>query len=605
MLLRPVLFTFKLKDDKLSVPIRRTAVKKLFAVALALALLSALAPLSASDADTIILEEPADGTVAYGGALTLRCVAETEVEMAYVKYQWYKANTTASYGGAPVGDELSTGELAVSTRAVGQAFYYCAVNEYLDGTLVSTVNSRIATVNVALNAPVITVQPTAVSAETGETAVLTCSAVSGNTGLSSTLSYRWFVSDTQNGTFTAFASGPSCAPDTAAPSTRYYRCMVTETAGGLNEYVSSSTVSVTVITPTSPPVITAQPHSVWDAVGAGTRQLSVTATGEGLSYQWYFVGASGNATALTNGTSSGITYSGASSSALSLTYPNADMTLNYRCAVSNAGGTVTSNTVTVKVKLQDPAAAPVISRNPGPVEVFLDEELTLSVAASSPDGGTLSYQWYSNTQSTVYSGIPVNGATKETFTVPTDEIGNTYYYCLVTNTLAGDPAHTYSHVALVSVMAPATPSPTLSPTPTLSPSPTLVPAETPAPTEAPTPSPVLAPTALPSATVKPSDDEGVRFPWWIIPVAFIALAAGGVSAWLLARDKRRWGVTDEDETEAEPRPAPVRREAERRAPRAEKPAPRAESPAPRAEKPEKKVEFIDLFSDDDDDERRP
>jgi len=60
----------------------------------------------------------------------------------------------------------------------------------------------------------------------------------------------------------------------------------------------------------------------------------------------------------------------------------------------------------------------------------------LSVTASSPDGGTLSYQWYSET--TKYSnGTAVAGATNASFTPPTAAAGTLYYYAEVTNTNNG------------------------------------------------------------------------------------------------------------------------------------------------------------------------
>jgi len=61
----------------------------------------------------------------------------------------------------------------------------------------------------------------------------------------------------------------------------------------------------------------------------------------------------------------------------------------------------------------------------------------LSVTASSSDGGTLSYKWYSET--TKYSSNPtaITGATNTTFSPPTTTAGTLYYYVEVTNTNNG------------------------------------------------------------------------------------------------------------------------------------------------------------------------
>ncbi|MDR2163603.1 MAG: YDG domain-containing protein, partial [Clostridiales Family XIII bacterium] len=60
--------------------------------------------------------------------------------------------------------------------------------------------------------------------------------------------------------------------------------------------------------------------------------------------------------------------------------------------------------------------------------------LTLGVAASVNDDGTLSYQWYSNTVASNAGGTPISGATDSTYTVPRTATGFYHYYCVVTNT---------------------------------------------------------------------------------------------------------------------------------------------------------------------------
>jgi hypothetical protein len=55
------------------------------------------------------------------------------------------------------------------------------------------------------------------------------------------------------------------------------------------------------------------------------------------------------------------------------------------------------------------------------------------VYATVSDGGTLSYQWYSNTSPDTASGTPINGATGPTYTLQA-AAGTTYYYVVVTNT---------------------------------------------------------------------------------------------------------------------------------------------------------------------------
>ena len=51
-------------------------------------------------------------------------------------------------------------------------------------------------------------------------------------------------------------------------------------------------------------------------------------------------------------------------------------------------------------------------------------------------GANLTYQWYSNTSASNTGGASISGATSNTFTPPTTSLGTTYYYVIVTGTIA-------------------------------------------------------------------------------------------------------------------------------------------------------------------------
>ncbi len=69
---------------------------------------------------------------------------------------------------------------------------------------------------------------------------------------------------------------------------------------------------------------------------------------------------------------------------------------------------------------------------------------TLQVEALSMDGGTISYQWCKqNCNNASSSTIP--GATSNTYTPPTDEVGSWMYWCTATNTCADG-----SHISITS-----------------------------------------------------------------------------------------------------------------------------------------------------------
>jgi formylglycine-generating enzyme required for sulfatase activity len=59
----------------------------------------------------------------------------------------------------------------------------------------------------------------------------------------------------------------------------------------------------------------------------------------------------------------------------------------------------------------------------------------LTVTASVTDGGTLTYQWYSNTTNNNTDGTIITYATNVSFTPPTGTVGTVYYYVVVANTI--------------------------------------------------------------------------------------------------------------------------------------------------------------------------
>jgi len=110
---------------------------------------------------------------------------------------------------------------------------------------------------------------------------------------------------------------------------------------------------------------------------------------------------------------------------------------------------------------QSDAEVPIITNHPGDINVLQWTAANLAVSASGT--GDLSYQWFSNNTDSNHHGSLIPGATGSTYTVPTSEIGTTYYYCAVINTKTTSGVHTVatemSQAAAVVVMsAPVAPS---------------------------------------------------------------------------------------------------------------------------------------------------
>jgi uncharacterized protein YjdB len=76
---------------------------------------------------------------------------------------------------------------------------------------------------------------------------------------------------------------------------------------------------------------------------------------------------------------------------------------------------------------------------------------TLTITASVTEGGTLTFQWYTNTSASNTGGTAISGATSGTYTLPADlKAGTWYYFCEVT---AGDAEGKRSSVVTVTVKA--------------------------------------------------------------------------------------------------------------------------------------------------------
>lgn len=95
-------------------------------------------------------------------------------------------------------------------------------------------------------------------------------------------------------------------------------------------------------------------------------------------------------------------------------------------------------------------ASPSVSST-GNVVCYPNEAVQIAVVASTADGGTLSYQWYFTQAGTGDYGYELAGATQPTCAVSTASLGQTYYYCVVTNTNNGLSASVASPVIAVDV----------------------------------------------------------------------------------------------------------------------------------------------------------
>lgn len=118
-----------------------------------------------------------------------------------------------------------------------------------------------------------------------------------------------------------------------------------------------------------------------------------------------------------------------------------------------------SEEYTLTLLCQTKGDTPRIGLQPDNVTAYDTETRTLSVRATA--SGTLSYQWYKNTENKNEGGTPVENGTGATLEMNglVDKTDVSYYYCVVTNTTAdGQTYSTTSDTAKVTINLDPTPT---------------------------------------------------------------------------------------------------------------------------------------------------
>ncbi len=182
---------------------------------------------------------------------------------------------------------------------------------------------------------------------------------------------------------------------------------------GVEWFGSTHSESVTVTL--SPPTITGHPSHQSKCAGESAT-FSVSATGQSLSYRWQKDGSD-----LSNGGH----YSGVTTTTITVSNVDGSVAGNYRCKVSNTGGTVYSSAASLSLK-----AATAITSHPGNRRPCAGETATFSVAASG--AGTVSYRWQKD-RSNLSNGGHYSGVTTATLTVSNASAADeAEYRCVVT-----------------------------------------------------------------------------------------------------------------------------------------------------------------------------
>ncbi len=184
-------------------------------------------------------------------------------------YKWYykgKGVKTFTYTKSIKGNTYA---VAMSNARAGRQVYCVVTDQYGN-----SVKSNTATLDKAVT---ITAQPKSVAVKNGAKAKITLNA----SGVG--LKYQWYYKDNGASKFTK-ASGFTKASYSVAMSKaragRQVYCVITDKYG-------NSVTSKTVVLKNNPVKIKTQPQSLAVKIGA-TASVTVKATGDGLTYKWYY-----------------------------------------------------------------------------------------------------------------------------------------------------------------------------------------------------------------------------------------------------------------------------------------------------------------------------
>ncbi len=337
----------------------------------------------------VITAQPVGKTLAMAGSVTTS-VTVTGNNIAYQWYKGYSGDVATPVTGA------TSASLTLPSQVPGVSYYWVRVSNAL-GTLDSaTIRAEVTAV-----LPVIVDEPLDSTTYQGDYQSISVAA-SGPS-----LSYQWYGEVSGDTSRPLPSTSSSYSPPYSLPGSFRLWVRVSNPLG----YVDSRTVSFTVAV--SPePVITRQPYDTATYSGS-SKSISVTASGNDLSYAWY-AGESGVTAVLLSDSSSSFSPSNA--------VPG---TYRYWVRVSNPSGFVDSLTVTYVVK---PLGTGLISKHPLNTSTVLFGSVSLSVTAS---GSPLLYQWYAGVSGD--TSAPLAGKTSSSLSPSVATTGQQSYWVRVTS----------------------------------------------------------------------------------------------------------------------------------------------------------------------------
>lgn len=317
---------------------------------------------------------------------------------AGLSYKWYYKDASTSKFKVDKAQTGNSYSAKITVKNSGRQVY-CVVTDKYGNTQKSTV----VTLSVK---PTITKQPAAVTVLKGKTAKITVAAKGDG------LKYQWYYKDATASKYKKSSTKTATYSTTmsASRSGRSVYCVITDKYGNT---VKSKAVTMTMANAK----ITKQPQSV--AVKAdSTAKVSVTATGSGLTYKWYYKDEGATKFKVDKAQTTK-TYSA------KVTARNSGREV-YCVVTDQYGNSLKTKTVTLSVTTT-------VTKQPGNVTAQKGKTVKVTVSA---EGEGLKYQWYykdatadkftkSSTRKATYSTtMNAKRAGRQVYCVVTDKYGN-------------------------------------------------------------------------------------------------------------------------------------------------------------------------------------
>ena len=411
----------------------------------------------------VITTDLSEETVTYGQGETAKAlsVMASVTGSGTLTYQWYQVATKEGAEDIALNtSEEMPNQYVPTTETIGKTSYYVEVTNVEEGKSSTTVKSKVSTVEVLAKSatPTFTTNlnnTTEIVYPNGSQSKVLKVKVSVTDG--GQLTYQWYRNTTasEEGAekIEEDSVSKSYQPSTAIHGTFYYFVKVTNTKTDCAPTSVISNFAKVTIGSANPKFTTdLSKNEVNYVVGetADALQVEVTSPDEGtLTYQWH--------KNTTNSTTNGTLLNGE----ITNTYtPSTEEngTVYYYVIVTNTKDPYLPSSVTSQVAMITSASAkPVLTKDLDTAQVAYKigstaQPLTVEVATPR-DGGTLSYQWYSNTSNSTIGGKAIENATSASYTPQTETGSTTYYYVVVTNQKEGyGPISTTSKVAPIVVL---------------------------------------------------------------------------------------------------------------------------------------------------------